>query len=399
MGKEKKSDDKSNNSGNTIYHIVEEYLIGKYNLRFNEVSLNIEISPKEENKWNICNENSLYIELRKQNIQVPMSGLMYLLRSEFVPYFNPLKSYFQNLPKWDGMEDYIAIYASYIKLVPYENQEQFLYHFKKWCVRAVKCALINGYFNKQAFILSDDGKGQNIGKSTWCRYLCPNSLSDYIAEDMGGSDKDSRLLLCKNFLINLDELAALAKKDINQLKSQLSKDQINERLPYDRKNSVLQRVASFIGSTNQSAFLQDETGSVRWLCFTAESIDFTYKNSFDVDHLWSQALYLANDQNFDETMTRQDVVANELRNKRYQQLTPEHELLLKHFKKPDSAKSGEFMTATDIVDYLMDGFTRLNLRSVNMGKALNSELFEKKKSGGATIYYVQKSYKDYHKEI
>ena len=65
---------------------------------------------------------------------------------------------------------------------------------------------------------------QNMGKSTWCRNLRPVILSEYIAEDMGGSDKNSRLLLCENFLINLYELAALARKEINQLKSQLSKE-------------------------------------------------------------------------------------------------------------------------------------------------------------------------------
>ncbi len=392
-----KNNNRKNTTGTTVFHLVEEYLNGEYDLRFNEISLSIEISKKNQNNWKICNENSLFVKLRKKNIPIPMGSLTAILRNEdFVPIYNPIKSYFQNLKPWQGEIDYISKYASYVTLAPNESEKQFYYHFKKWCVRAVKCALMNGYFNKQAFIISDDGKGQNIGKSTWCRYMCPKSLLDYIAEDMGGSDKDSRLLLCKNFLINLDELAALAKRDINQLKSQLSKDQINERLPYDKKNSVLQRVASFIGSTNQSTFLQDETGSVRWLCFTAEKIDFAYKNEFNIDSLWAQAYHLSKDKNFDETMTREDVNENELRNKRYQNLTTEHELLIKHFKNPETPKSGEYMTATDIVNYLCNEFTKLNLRPVNMGKALVQEEYEKKKTNGATVYYVEKSYQNFH---
>ncbi|MBO0330090.1 VapE domain-containing protein [[Muricauda] lutisoli] len=333
----------------------------------------------------------MFIELRKNGISIPMGHLTSLLRSDFVPYFNPLKAYFQNLHQWDGSTDYLKNYASYVKLAPGEDRGQFFYHFKKWCVRTVKCALIDGYFNKQAFVLSDDGKGQNIGKSTWCRFLCPKQLSEYIAEDMGGNDKDSRLLLCKNFLINLDELAALARKEINQLKSQLSKDQINERLPYDRKNSILQRVASFIGSTNQSTFLLDETGSVRWLCFTVERIDFSYKSEFDMDNLWAQAYYLANDKSFDETMTRNDVIENEIRNKKFQTMTPEHELLLSYLKKPVIDSDGEFMTATDIVNHIQHAtMSRQRLTTVNMGKALNQESYEKKKTGGSTLYLVQK---------
>ncbi|MEK6152074.1 VapE domain-containing protein [Flavobacteriaceae bacterium 3-367] len=382
-------------SGNTIFHQVEEYLDEKYDLRLNIISLDIEISFKAQENWKTCNEDSLFIELRKKNIAVPMNNLISILKSDFVARYNPLKDYFNNLPKWNGTTDYINQYAQYIKLAPGEDENQYHYHFKKWCVRAVKCALVDGYFNKQAFILTDDGKGQNMGKSTWCRNLCPRQLSSYIAEDMGGSDKDSRLLLCKNFLINLDELAALARKEINQLKSQLSKDQINERLPYDRKNSVLQRVASFIGSTNKSTFLQDETGSVRWLCFTVCEIDFSYSKEFNIDNLWSQAFALSNDTNFDETISRKDIDLNEIRNKKFQELTPEHDMLLRHFKKPETGKSGEYMTSTDIVNHLMSGYTRLNLRTVNMGKALSQENFEKKKTGGSTVYYIEKCFNEF----
>tara|TARA_E500000318_G_scaffold32713_2_gene32408 strand:+ start:3752 stop:4930 length:1179 start_codon:yes stop_codon:yes gene_type:complete len=377
--------------GNTVFHMTEDYLKGLYDIRFNEISLNIEIRRKGDKDWKICNEDSLFIELRKNGISMPKGYLTSVLRSDFVPCYNPLKYYFQNLRPWDGQTDYIQKYASYIKLAAGEDRDQFFYHFKKWCVRAVKCALIDKYFNKQAFVLSDDGKGQNIGKSTWCRFLCPKELSDYIAEDMGGNDKDSRLLLCKNFLINLDELAALARKEINQLKSQLSKDQINERLPYDSKNTILQRVASFIGSTNQSTFLLDETGSVRWLCFTVESIDFSYKSDFDMDNLWAQAYYLANDSSFDETMTRNDIIENEIRNKKFQTRTPEHELLLSYLKKPISGSDSEYMTATDIVNYIQHAtMSRQRLTTVNMGKALNQESYEKKKTGGSTLYLVQK---------
>lgn len=384
--------DQENISGNTIFHQVEDYLREKYDFRRNTISLDIEVALKDSADWNPCNEDNIFIELRKNNISVPMNNLISILKSDFVPNFNPLKHYFKNLDKWDGVSDYITKYSNYITLAPGEDLEQFQYHFKKWCVRAVKCALIDGYFNKQAFILTDDGKGQNMGKSTWCRNLCPQKLSNYIAEDMGGSDKDSRLLLCKNFIINLDELAALAKKEINQLKSQLSKDQINERLPYDRKNSVIQRVASFIGSTNKSTFLQDETGSVRWLCFVVEGIDFAYSKEFDIDKLWAQASTLAKDKRFDETISRNDIIKNEIRNKKFQELTPEHDMLLKYFKQPDNAKSGEFMTCTDIVNFLINDYTRLPLKTVSMGKALSQENFDKKKSNGSTLYYVQKSF-------
>jgi len=80
-------------------------------------------------------------------------------------------------------------------------------------------------------------------------FLCPPALANYIAENIS-DDKDSRISLVKNFLVNLDELSSLAKHEINSLKAVFSKNFINERLPYDRKNSIIPRISNFIGSTN-----------------------------------------------------------------------------------------------------------------------------------------------------
>lgn len=229
---------------NTIFHIAEDYLSSFYKFRYNKISLDIEYCKKSTHDWQSLNENSLYLEMQKKGIKISVNNLIAILKSDFVPHYNPIQEYFENLPKWDGKTDYISNLANYVFPL---DRERFNHHFKKWCVRAVKCAIIDRYFNKQAFVLVH--KAQNSGKSSFCRFLCPPELSQYLAEDIS-NDKDARILLCKNFLINLDELSSLAKKEINTLKSYFSKDQINERLPYDRKNSILPRISSFIGSTN-----------------------------------------------------------------------------------------------------------------------------------------------------
>lgn len=376
----------------TVFHQTEDYLRDKYNLRFNSIALEIEITAIGKINWKVCNENSLWVEIRKKGINISQSALKALLKSDFVPEFNPFKDYFEDLPEWDKSIDYIRQYASYVKLSPGEDSEQFYYHFTKWCVRTVKCALKERYFNKQAFVLTDDGKGQNIGKSTWCRNLCPPKLSRYIAEDIGHNDKDTRILLCKNFLINLDELAVLSKKEINQLKSLFSKDQINERLPYDSKNTIIPRVASFIGSTNKSTFLQDETGSVRWLCFVIENIDWNYKYEFNVDMLWSQAYALSKDPKFNAELTREDIIQNEKRNNKFQILSAEFELLEEHFE-PSDQINGEFMTATSIVAYI-NTYSAIKVNHIQMGKALTAKNYQRVKKDGKYGYYV-KTKKDF----
>ncbi len=376
----------SNKPITTVFHKVEEYLSDNYDLRFNEIALDIEIKPKGD-KWQSCNDNSIWVELQKEGIKIGHSALKALLKSSYVKRYNPIKDYFHSLPKWDEEIDYISQYASFINLSESESKEDFIYHFKKWCVRAVKCAIQDGYFNKQAFVLTDDGKGQNIGKSTWCRNLCPKKLSRYIAEDISNNDKDTRILICKNFLINMDELAALSKKEINQLKSLFSKDQINDRLPYDSKNSIIPRVASFIGSTNMSTFLHDETGSVRWLCFVIEDIDWSYKSDFDIDKLWSQAFALSDNTSFVAELTRDDIVKNELRNDKFQFLTSERESLLK-FIENSSPNNGDFRTATEITTYL-NSHTGLKLNKINIGKALKACNYVRVKLKDQYGYYVR----------
>ncbi|WP_261375098.1 virulence-associated E family protein [Maribacter sp. MAR_2009_72] len=300
-----------------------------------------------------------------------------LIRSEWIPKCNPIREYFENLPKWDG-QDHILKLASY---VPTYEKKAFEYHFKKWLVRTIKCALEVHYFNKQAFVLSH--QGQNSGKSTWCRFLCPTELSEYMAEDIS-NDKDARIQLCRNFLYNLDELAVLSKKDVNALKSFFSKTFINERLPYDRKNTTLPRICSFVGSTNMASFLNDETGSVRWLCFELKGkIDFGYSEEVDINRVWSQAYHLAYaDPDFNPELSISDIQENEERNKKCTKLTTEEELVSKYFEKSDDID--DFVTASDVLVKL--SCLNLHLNQVNLGRALSGFNFQRIKHPKRQVY-------------
>lgn len=376
----------------TIIHITENYLNENYDIRHNIIANEIEISKKELNFWEPCNENSLWIEMQRKSIKVPCSTLEKLLKSDFVPKFNPLTHYFENLPTWDKETDYIKKYSEYITLSKDESKEQFEYHFKKWCVRSVKCAIDENYFNKNAFVLSDDGKGQNIGKTTWIRNLCPGVLSNYIVDNLPKDEKDAKIVLTQNFIINLDELASLTKQEINTLKSLFSADKIKVRFPYDKKDTVVRRVGNFIGSTNMSTFLQDETGSVRWLCFIADKIDFSYKENFNMDNLWSQAFFLSKDKNFDEKITADDIKINELRNNKFQIQTPEKDLINKYFEIPKNIEETEYMSATDIQTYINGWSNNFSLRitNVGIGKALKSLKYQDKRNANGNLWAVKK---------
>ena len=122
--------------------------------------------------------------------------------------------------------------------------------------------------------------------------MIPQSLEKYYTEDIG-VDKDGLIALCKNFIINIDELSVMSKTDVNILKAFISKNTVNARLPYDRKSSLMYRTSSFCGSTNRSDFLTDETGSVRWIIFEVLEIDFNYSKEININQVWAQAYYNA----------------------------------------------------------------------------------------------------------
>jgi hypothetical protein len=364
------------------FHLAMNYIDENYDVRYNKVSTEFEYKELEEPEYRNMNENDIFINMQLEGVNLSLNNLMAILKSDFVKKYNPFAEYFGSLPEWDNRIDHIQGLASYVK-VSDKDRKRFDNHFKKWLVRSVRCALVDTYFNKQAFILVHDK--QNSGKSTFCRFLCPKRLKDYIAENPS-VDKDSRILLTTNFLINLDELSTLSKVEINALKSLFSKDKINDRLPYDRRNSIIPRRANFIGSTNQAEFLNDESGSVRWLCFNIDGIEWSYREQVDIDKVYAQAfqLYLSG---WNCDLTPEEIEENEEYNRQFQITTSEKELIEKYLEPGEKDKGGRFMTATDIlmrISYLTEN--RVKLSPVLIGRALKVLGFKRDKSGADRIF-------------
>ena len=361
---------------NTIFDRIRKYLAKKYQLRFNEIALEFEIKT-ENGDWTELNLNSLYIELTQAGINIAFNKLEILMRSHLITVFNPFQNYFQNLEKWDG-ENHIQRLTSFVKTT---DTEPFQIHFEKWLTRSVFCALKKGYINKQCFVFYNTK--QNSGKTSFLRFLIPPSLEKYYTEDIG-VDKDGLIALCKNFIINIDELSVMSKTDVNILKAFISKNTVNARLPYDRKSSLMYRTSSFCGSTNRSDFLTDETGSVRWIIFEVLEIDFGYSKKININQVWAQAYHNAFERkNYNPELTAEDLVENEKRNEKFKQITLEQEILISHFEK--SENKNDFLTATEIM-LAMSNALGVRMNNVKIGKALTALNFERIKHSKKQVY-------------
>lgn len=359
----------------SMFEKVEALINENFELRFNEVSNELEFRRRNENEsaFDVLNENNVYRFLQHNNVEFSMAKLTSLLRSDFVTRFNPFLNYFEELPAWDLTidPDHIAKLCGYLTI---RDGDRFQLQFKKAMVRAVACALNGTIINKQALILVHEE--QNSGKTTFIRWLCPTALNKYIAENIS-TDKDSLIALCDNFIINMDELATLSRAEINTLKSMFSKETIKIRRPYDKNATSAPRRASFFGSTNKAEFLTDETGSVRWLCFELTGrINWDYKTDLNIDDIWRQA-YSLYKSGFKYELTPDEIRDNELANRQYQVTTPEIELIQKNYAPGSREQHDAFYQATDFLINLTEKCPTARLNLNNIGKALKILGFER----------------------
>ena len=181
------------------------------------------------------------------------------------------------------------------------------------------------------------------------------------------NDKDSIIKIAKCLIINLDEMQNFMTKDIEFTKSLISKDSINERLPYGRKSERIERIASFLGSTNQIGILKDNS-NVRWLVFEIDFIDFSYSN-IDINMVWSQAYHLAyKEKSFNPFMTNDELNYNDEKNNKFRAYSREEEEIISFVDHSDN--ENDFMTVTELSFELRKVF--VNKHPVVLGKLLNN---------------------------
>ena len=372
---------------------VENYLLSKYRFRYNVITGCLEyrtVSKKVWHKMNDYTENSMLRELLKNKVKSNISALRNLLYSDFCELFNPFETYFKSLAPWDGQTDHIAQLADTIT-----TTHQDLWHtcFKKWIVAMVGCVLDENTINQTVIVFS--GK-QGVGKTTWMERLVPKELKQYLfSGTINPNNKDTLIHLAECMLINLDELENLNRTEIGSLKELITKTHIRIRRAYGHNNETLPRCASFAGSVNTAQFLNDTTGSRRFLSF--EVTEIKYEHKVALNDVYSQALHLfMNDFRF--WFDRDEITQINDNNEQYQLRSPEEELLLTWFEpvklNPDGSPSipyPQYLNASQIAAKLAEkAKITVTDGTVNkIGKALRKHGFHRVKKSQNYSYLVK----------
>lgn len=384
------SEEEKRSGGTPLITVVENFIKKHYELRFNIVSSNYECREKDSDqaKFDQLNESNIWRNLLKNHINFSKSDIISLVQSDFTPKYDPFLKYFESL-KYDGKADYIHQLSKYIKLVNETDRSRLEIQLRKNFIRNIACALGHD-FNKQIFTFL--GKKQSIGKSTLTRWFCPPELKDYIIEN-SSMDKDLLRSLAENFIFNMDELASMSKFDLNTMKTMSSKEVVKVRIQYDKKFSTLIRRVNFYASTNEKEFLTDPTGSVRYVIFDIDSIDFNYIKDIDINNVWAQAYWMYKAGERYKFTDKEEKENNEI-NKSYFITTTEIQLISAYLIPSNKETVGaRFCTATDILNYLSgmcEGHVKLN--NVSIGKALKFLNFEQVEVYNKEVKYQDKGY-------
>lgn len=364
---------------------IEQYLSVGTTFRYNIVSGIIEIMNTNSGEFVPMVdylENSLLRALLKNYIPCSLSRLRSIIYSNFSKKYDPFKEYFDHLPPWDGETDFILQLS---KTISTTDDQFWQLCFKKWIVASVASLLVQKIVNHTAIIFSGS---QGIGKTTWMENLCPTELRSYLfSGTINPTNKDTLIHLTECWFINMDELENMNRTEIGTLKEVITKSAIRTRRAYGHNNETLPRRASFMGSVNTSQFLNDSTGSRRFLCFEVLSIDYQHK--VVIDNVYSQALALFR-QGFKFYFDKDEIKDITTNNDQYQVKTIEEELLLVYFRKPIADENPLYLTTSQIL-YKLAIFSKLTTTTGNvitLGKALKKHNFQRIKKKGNYVYSV-----------
>jgi hypothetical protein len=344
---------------------VEKFLEKNFEFYHNEVTGTRELRPRgSSGHLEKINYETVWRFLCRNGFKFPIDKVKALLRSDFVPTYNPFLAYFESLPRWSEADgDHIDKLAGYVNTT---HNEFWRLQFKKALVRSIHCAL-DHYVNRIVIVLVSET--QASGKSTFIRFLNPFGR-DYYTESPLAPGKDTEFAFAENFIYNLEELSSLTNTDVNRLKAIISKSSIKERRPYATDAESLPRRCTFWGSTNKLEFLTD-SHNTRWLCFTVDSINWAYSNEMDIHQVMSQAYALYKTPSFEHELTTDEAEKRDFINKGFEVTDHEKELIALNFRRASKEEpAASFLSNSEIFELLSEVSPAARLKQTFISKSM-----------------------------
>ena len=329
--------------------------------------------------------NSLCSMLSKQK-DVNAKKIWQVIDSDFVPLYNPIREYLNRLPPWDETTNPILDLALSVN-VKGGPDEQLLFYacLRKWLVGMVAGWLEEKTVNEEILVLIGE---QGIYKTQWFEHLLPPELSAYFnsTSSFGKMDKDEVLSLSQFGLICLDEIDALKSEAMSRLKWAVTTKTTDARKPYAHNSERRIHIASYCGTSNNLQFIDDDSGTRRWLTFEVESIRSPLEYPIHHKEIFAQAyrLYLNGFRYWFEGKET-DIV--QLHNKRFEVPKPEQDLVGKYYRAPAKDEPCVFVSSSEIMQTI-GGLLINRLTPNKLGRVMKDMGFKRVRSRGERGYNV-----------
>ena len=306
------------------------------------------------------------------------------LESSLIPTYEPLMEYISQLPRWDG-KDRITSLANRVKT----DDKYWADHFHKWMLSMVAQWLHLNTQHGNAIVPLLIGP-QGSGKTTFCRKLLPGELQRYYNDNLPlKNEKDIYDSMSSLALINIDEFDALSRSQQPILKYLLSKHDVKMRAIYGKKMEQRQRFASFIATTNNLHPLTDPTGSRRFVCVYADTIDNSGKLNYK--QLYAQ-LKRELDRGERYWFSDKDNARIMQSNEKYQKVLDFPTMIAKTFVPvKETPANAAYMLLVDIMNVITGKYTETKMTNgsiMAMGKLLRSMGYEHKKTSRGAAYRI-----------
>ena len=196
--------------------------------------------------------------------------------------YHPIKSMIELSP-WDGVPRAETIFSDYLGA----NNDLYMRTVaRKWLAGAV--ARIYNPGVKFEIVPVITGK-QGRGKSTLAQKLG----GDHFRDDLANlKSKDAKEFLKGSWIIELSELSAMRRTEMDEVKAFLSSTTDRYRPSYGRITVDIPRTCVFIGTSNDSEFLKDVTGNRRFYPIPigqAPEKDVFTLDKDTVQQIWAEA--------------------------------------------------------------------------------------------------------------
>ena len=359
--------------------------IKTFDLKKNLITRKIELNGRAIDDSDL---NSIYLDSKAVFKESNKDLVTSIIFSNRIPSYNPLHEFFEE-ELYQTNEDHWPNLTMLIESVVTDTPNA-----SKWIQRWLLSIVASAYGNHSALVLVFCGAQQGTGKTHWFRYLLPKPIRYLYAESKMDAGKDDEILMCGRLIINDDEYGGKSKREEKRMKELTSKEFINVREPYGRVSVDLKRLAVFCGTSNEMQILSDPTGNRRIMPIHILGIDHDLYNQCDKEGLWRE-LFCMFQRGAEYTILKEDIERLNAATEMYKLSTPEDDLISKKLSPGSASGYGEWMTLTEIQQYLMVD-TKFNyLNTQRIGSILTALGFEKQRrtinKSKVMMYYVTRN--------